>query len=228
MKTMKFHFWDDKPPILYRPGTSDEAIIQSILIDRQEYLFPAGGFQKIFDIGANIGVVSVLLANLYPDAKIHAFEPVKENFDLLLQNTFHYPQIRCHAYGLGKETGMKRIYESAVKENLGGFSTEIIHGKGQEIEIESVQEFCETVGTPDLIKIDCEGAEYEILTHLPDIHNVKWISGELHGIRDYRLLDFLSGSFYLQFSKAFHQKNWHFQAIAKTWTSSGLDQLLPD
>ena len=45
----------------------------------------------------------------------------------------------------------------------------------------------------DLIKIDTEGAEHDILTCLNDkiLNKVSWITGELHGNRDFELLNYL-------------------------------------
>ena len=45
----------------------------------------------------------------------------------------------------------------------------------------------------DLIKIDTEGAEYDILISINTelISEVRWITGELHGNKDFELLDYL-------------------------------------
>ena len=43
-------------------------------------------FDHILDIGANIGVFSILSTVLYPEAKIHAYEPCKKTYEYLKQN----------------------------------------------------------------------------------------------------------------------------------------------
>ena len=226
--TKKFHAFDDKPPIIYRPGTSDEAIIQTVLVDRKEYLFPTFEPKIVFDVGANIGVTAVILANIYPKARIYSFEPVKENFDLLKENVVHYPNVAPLHMGLGDKTETRTIYASEDNANLGGFSTFIKNDRDihleQDINIIDVAKFCEKAGTPDLIKIDVEGAEYEILSAIPDLQRVKWITGELHGINDYSLLGRLERDFRLQLARGFGDKVWHFQALSKSWSDFGLDQ----
>lgn len=218
MELKKFYLFEDKPPIYYRPGTSDEAIIDSVLIKKQEYLFPAFSPRLIFDIGGNFGALAVLMANIYPDAKIYSFEPVKENYEILIKNADpYYPNIIVMDYGLGDANRTELCYPSEDPNNLGGFSNYIeSSGKPFQIEIRDVEEVCKRYGNPDLVKIDCEGAECEILTSLP-LSDIKWITGELHSQADYELLAYLNKKFDLQFQKAFGEKVWHFHAKNKTW-----------
>ncbi len=44
----------------------------------------------IFDVGANMGIFALQIGQLYPDATIHAFEPVPAIFELLCLNTTLY------------------------------------------------------------------------------------------------------------------------------------------
>lgn len=217
----KFESFENKPPILYRVGTSDESIIQTVFVERKEYVFPPAFDPKIiFDIGANIGVVSVILANLYPEAKIYAFEPERENYEILEKNVSSYPNVKTFEVGLGDRMCSRVLFKSDDSKNLGGFSTHI-KGKGQvaddSITILKTSTLIERFGTPDLIKIDCEGAEYEILNDVPEIEKVKWIAGELHGINDFHLLAMLNEKgFNLQLSgKHKDSKIWHFFAENK-------------
>ena len=50
------------------------------------------------------------------------------------------------------------------------------------------------IKTIDLIKIDTEGAEYDILMALQEkiLSNTSWITGELHGNQDFELLNYLN------------------------------------
>lgn len=225
--TKKYYAFEDRPPIVYRPGTSDEAIIQAVIIEKKEYAFPVFSPKIIFDIGGNIGVVAIVMANIYPEAKIYSFEPVEENFELLLENVSEYKNISPMRMALGNKTEQRMMYPSENPLNLGGYSTFIPTENDRQmrkmIDVVDVAKVCDKIGVPDLIKIDCEGAEYEILTAIPDIHLVKWIAGELHGIDDYRLLAYLSSHFRLQHERGFGDKVWHFHALAKSWTDFGRD-----
>lgn len=227
MANLKKFIWDEKKPaVLYRPGTADEAIIQSVLVDQGEYLFPRIDSRfdpKIcYDIGGNIGVVAVVLASIYPKSKIFSFEPVPENFELLKQNAAPYPNITALNFGLGGDTGQRRIWDSDDPRNLGGFSVVIKNpeGKNQMVSVRDVASVFQQYGAPDLIKIDVEGAEAEIFEAMPNIERVKWIAGELHGIRDFQVLDLLSKHFTIQCARDFQAKCWHFHALNRSIAES--------
>lgn len=76
------------------------------------------------------------------------------------------------------------------------------------------------VGRVDLIKIDTEGAEYDILTTLDEnlLRSVKWIMGELHGERDFELLAFLSRWFDIDTKKSLGNRLFMFRACNKALT----------
>lgn len=215
----------EAPPIYYRSGTSDEGIIQTLLLQQQDYKFPsAPDLSLIYDMGANIGIASIIMTRLYPGATIHAFEPQEENFEVLKKNIEGYPKIVPHKYALGSSTGIKKLFPSDDPKNKGGFSTIIEHGEPVQIGVQSIKSVVERYGVPELIKIDVEGAECEILRNLPNIDRVSWITGELHSEdAEYLLLHILSTHFRLQLSRGFFDKVWHFQALNKSWTDFGLD-----
>lgn len=224
MRDLKqFEGFPDKPPIFYRPGTSDTAIINSVFINQQEYLFPPFKPKTVFDMGANIGVTAVILANVYPDAQIYSFEPEPENFSLLEMNARSYPNVKCFNYGLSNDSGAGRLYPSTDPVNLGGFSTHIKNGPGTLVALRDIAEVCQELGTPDLIKIDVEGAENHILRAMPNIEKVGWITGELHDIEAYGLLAYLSINFHLQFKHEFGDAVWHFQALNRAGLGASPD-----
>jgi len=72
----------------YREGTNDRnTIVGAFCEDKYGILdLKLNRENVVFDIGAHIGAVTVLLASLGLDLQIFAYEPVQENFDLLLLN----------------------------------------------------------------------------------------------------------------------------------------------
>ena len=70
----------------------------------------------------------------------------------------------------------------------------------------------------DIIKIDTEGAEFDILTSIdPEIlARVQWILGELHRVRDCELLAYLVEWFDLKVCKNMASNLFPLQARSKT------------
>ena len=73
----------------FRTGTSDAESLRALAQGDEivEYRIPIECSPgAILDIGANVGVVSMIFARKYPKANIFAFEPLPENFRLLRYN----------------------------------------------------------------------------------------------------------------------------------------------
>lgn len=212
------------PPIYYREGTSDQDLVAANIGEKTEYTFPEGdGIEPkvIFDVGANIGVISALLANLYPDAKIFAFEPEEQNFEILLKNTCEYPNITAKNVALGSSTGGRTLYESDDVNNFGGFS---FHPMGSDLmkplpvmQSSVEDEINAAGGAVDLLKLDTEGAEFEILSAITpaQLERMTWIMGELHGVKDHEALALLAPNFHLAFMKALRSRLFQFYAQRK-------------
>lgn len=215
----------NKKPFYFRDGTSDSLIVTHNLLaepSEREYKFEQGSPRVIVDIGANIGAISVLMSILYPDAIIYAFEPSKENYDLLLMNIAEYRNIIAFNIALGDCDEKRKIFQSTDSLNHGGKSFHPNYCNtttGEEVDVKNINKTLEKLGITqiDLIKIDCEGSEAEILMGLDyeRLSNVGMIVGELHSIRDFELLDHLSSLFSLEFSKRFSEVNYQFRAIKR-------------
>ena len=196
--------WNNKK-IYYRTSSSDMMLIYEILLKskyKREYYFPEELKPKvIFDIGGNIGITSVYLASLFPEAQIYTFEPLKENFEILKKNTSQFNNIEVFNFGLGAKNGSFKLYLSDDEENYGGvsFYYEVEGNMSEpytECEVKNVNDVIQEIGVTsvDLIKIDTEGAEYDILTNIKVefLNKTSWITGELHGNRDFELLNYLN------------------------------------
>lgn len=202
----------------YREGTSDSAILHENFIEANEhtYVFPPDeSIESIVDLGANIGAISVRMAMLYPNADILALEPVKENYEILKKNTLNFPKIRAVNAAAGSKVGSARIYQSDDENNHGGFSMGSIGVNpeiSEEITVVSLRSFPTKI---DLIKIDTEGSEYDIITSLSEeqLRGVKYIVGEMHGVKDYELMAYLrDAGFDLSFKKPMGSRVFSFCA----------------
>jgi len=66
----------------------------------------------------------------------------------------------------------------------------------------------------DLIKIDCEGAEYDVLSSLPQslLEHCEWIAGEMHDASGFKLLALLAPHFDLDLKKRMFVPSFRFHA----------------
>ena len=214
----------DGQPFYYRIGTSDPHLAYLILMKKPgEYAMPELFSPKvILDIGANVGATARFFAREYPLAKIYCFEPVAENFAMLEKNIAAFPQIRAFNIGLGKKTETIKIFHSDNQANFGGFSrfqAGSDTGTTSTVQIEACEDFFarEHIDPIDFIKIDTEGAEYDILTAIPlaRLANAQWIVGELHEQDDFKLLDYLSAHFEIGIKKTIGKRLSMFYAKKK-------------
>lgn len=217
--------------IHYRAGTSDPRLIYNILLKRGrkgEYWMPAAVDPKvIFDIGANIGITTLYLAKRFPHARIYAFEPAASNFALLQKNTATLQNIVCLNLALGTSDGEMELYSSDDPTNEGGYS---LYSQGADtartvrVQMKSPKSFMAENGITriDMIKIDTEGSEHGILTAFDPavLRTVKWITGELHGERDFEVLNMLSQWFDIGMRKSLKSRLFNFTACNKTVTPS--------
>jgi len=220
--------------LYYRPGSSDPWAIYNHLMkprERDEYAppreFPLAreAVRTVLDIGANVGVTALYFSQIFPNAQIYAFEPAPDNFAVLARNVANCERIRAFNFGLGADDATLELFASDNPVNFGGYS---LHAAGSDtskkvsIAVRCVASVLEEilVEKVDVIKIDTEGAEWDILTAFPEsvVQSAKYITGELHGNRDFALLDYLSRWFDVGMRKKLSSRLFNFQAVPKKTT----------
>ena len=125
--------------------------------------------KTIFDVGANKGEWSELVANIYPDALILAFEPVPEIFLLMQQKLAAFSSSKLHLAQIAlSDTAGEIVFYQNAKQSL--FSSLYPREDNQtlkEIKVETIKGdiYCRENGidTIDFLKIDVEGAELKVL-----------------------------------------------------------------
>lgn len=146
------------------------SLIAEIFIN-QEYSPP--GFEiaakdVVVDVGAHRGVF-LAYAALRTTNTIHAFEPNHDNFrslqQLVRRNKFDHVQLRN--YALGKATGREMLFysKSSSRHTLTGIDQRTGNALAVSYFVPtlSMREALEGIPKVDLLKMDCEGAEFEIL-----------------------------------------------------------------
>ncbi len=121
----------------------------------------------IIDVGANTGLFSLRMKALYPDSQIFCFEPYPPNFQQL-QYTIELNQlqnIQPQMAAVAENAGKIKLY--IHPRNIGGHSIYQQEAGNYFVEVNSVPLASvfdqQSIDHCDLLKLDCEGAEYEII-----------------------------------------------------------------
>lgn len=145
----------------------------------------------VFDIGANIGMYSIMVKNANSNAKVYAFEPHPITFKSLKENLKPYG-CECVNVAVGEEQGSLELYDYASNDGSSHASLykEVIEGLlnqdsvSHTVDVISIKDFLEEkkIDSIDLLKIDTEGNELKILSackHLFASKKVKAIHFEI-------------------------------------------------
>jgi FkbM family methyltransferase len=131
-----------------------------------------------FDVGANIGVYSVILANVSGDPRnVHAFEPVDHVRKKLTNNAKlnGLKGLNVNDFALGSAPGTLAMHQIKEGHFRGGTSTFTLNknvakiGEGQfdvrQVEIRTLDQYVSehVLDRVDFVKIDVEGFEIEVL-----------------------------------------------------------------
>lgn len=141
-------------------------LFHEIWIDR---LYSPVGYEikddyRVVDIGANIGVFALYAATSARNVRVRAFEPFPMNSEYFSRN-------RDQSRADNVELITAAVAESAGTRKLQVEDSWILHSlaekgssvSGIEVACVSLAEAFDGIETCDLLKIDCEGGEYEIL-----------------------------------------------------------------
>ena len=168
-------------------------------------------YRTVIDIGAHVGLFSVFCGMLNPQCKIFCFEIAKDNFEKLEQNIKNCKVKNVIPFCLAV-TDKSEVIDYYPGRDCSEFSTTQISfsnnrktivdaglnpvGRGKSITLNEVIEE-NNIDSVDFLKLDCEGAEFEILyaTTEKNLKKINKIGGEYHEYEKYTandLIDHLS------------------------------------
>jgi FkbM family methyltransferase len=170
-------------------GVMDVWSIKETFLDRFYERFGAAvedGW-TVVDIGGGIGDYTLFAALANPHGKVYAFEPFPQSFAFLQENVTANRATNIQAFqeAIWSQAGAVKI-DSTTGEP-GQFisrTTDVIVEQATQVPSISLAQAFERQGIAqcDLMKIDCEGAEYPILFNTPDevLQRVRRIVMEYH------------------------------------------------
>ena len=147
------------------------------------------GQQTIIDIGANKGLFAVFFASQLKkrDFKMYCFEPHPNTFQIL-QNNIRLNQLESNVFTFQKAVSAKSVATQSFFVARDSFDYSVFneYASDEEITVENttLKEIMDHNGIEviDLLKLNCEGSEYEILMKLPKdyLMRIKEIRMEYH------------------------------------------------
>lgn len=122
-------------------------------------------FGTVLDVGANVGETTRMFRRVWPQARVHAIEPVQSTFERLQQEFAGDPQVSCYRLALGEKAGAARILSIPLKKMNHIVSPDNpVEGPVEDVQVETGARFCETHGITsiDFLKIDAEGFDLQV------------------------------------------------------------------
>ena len=189
-KGMRLLSFRDGLNVMVRAGEGDWSVLHEIIFARSygkafDFLKQTQGDANVLDLGGNIGLFALACAQKVPQAKITSFEPGPPNQRMFEINRLVNPELgsrmelRRQAVG-----GTARIDNWFFDEARPGASSLFATtGQACRVEIAAFKDVVAAMPKPiALVKIDIEGAEYELLDETPaeSWREIQTISLELH------------------------------------------------
>jgi len=144
--------------------------------------------ESILDLGSNVGEATNVFADHIPTLKNFLMvEPQKDNFVFLQQNTRHLKNREFFNVAIYYGATEAELYLDPYYPNVGGFVLEQVNdpnvcpthkGVGEKVKLTTLEEL--DIPMVDFVKMDIEGAEYNLLLNSSYLKNVKYIDLEPH------------------------------------------------
>lgn len=181
---MKSHYHIHDLTFLIRTKSSDIPIIKEVIGSDN---YQIGGILKpndiVIDIGGHIGSFSVYAASM--GATVITYEPVTASFELLQQNVeINGFPVDINKMAVTDKEGGRMIY--IRRFNYGGSN---LYHPHMDLDLQEMIQ-CTTldkiyqdkeIDHCDFLKLDCEGAEFDIIKDFSRITSIKRIAVEFEG-----------------------------------------------
>lgn len=189
-----------------RPTTADKIALKEVWVHNIYFppIIQIGPSDTIIDIGAHIGTFTIKAALKVTNGKVYAYELAPDNFELLkenialngLSNVKAFNEAVTNYVGEAEVTlcADNPLSHSLLKDPVNGLKTSVKTTTLSQIILAN------KIDKIRYLKVDCEGAEHDVLYHTPVelLHKVEWIHVECEDIDKERntetMLAFLKGS----------------------------------
>jgi FkbM family methyltransferase len=168
--------------VLTLGGCNDLDVLREVLLCEEYHVDLPREPEVIVDLGSNIGASLIALHARYPAARLVGVEPDPATFVRLLANTAILANVTLRNVAMASEDGTVSLYPSRDSWESSLFPTQ--HGRHSitvpALTLRSLLDDVE-VTRVGLLKIDIEGAEFDVLTSFDHWNYVDAIVVEWHG-----------------------------------------------
>ena len=147
----------------------------------------------VVDIGANIGTFSLYAAKICGASRVLSFEPFSENYSILTDNIGQnrLRNVTCVNQAVAGNRGLRTLMLDSTDP---GSNSLVVGSLERAVEVEccTIEDIFQRFSLTkiDYLKMDCEGAEYEILENAtPRLQQIGRISMETHTTSDRKAED---------------------------------------
>jgi len=180
--------------------------------------YPLGRDSVVLDVGGYRGDFAQQILERF-GCRVVLFEPVPQFFALCEQRFAGRPEVRCYNYGLGATAGRFAITDEADGSSLAKPAA----AAHQWVEVRRFSDVIRDLGLEriDLLKLNIEGGEFDLLTHLLEtglIRRVRYLQVQFHhfvedaGIRRDRIREALRQT---------HEEMWNYPFVWESWRLRG-------
>lgn len=162
----------------------DDYIFNEVYVKNEYDISSFNGDEIVVDIGAHRGFFTKLCLDK-GCKNIHSFEPEPQNFKHLTENLKDYKNFQAYNLAVLDKKG-ERDFVVSSSWNTGIHSFYLQKGNTVKVKTIGLDDILDKFPKVSLLKIDTEGAEYEILYNSKLLYKVEKIVGEYHdGINQY-------------------------------------------
>ena len=126
-----------------------------------------GNPSVVFDAGAHLGQTSLHFRKVFPNARIHCFEPVSITYQQLVRNLGGRDRVFANNSALGSRAGRAFVHEgsSDLTHSISLSSESPEREPLEGVSVDTIDAYVERKGIDriNLLKIDTEGCEIEVL-----------------------------------------------------------------
>jgi FkbM family methyltransferase len=174
--------------LFYHLGVPPSWVYKEIFLNECYAAWSRDDVTVIVDLGANVGLAALYYMNRYPKARVISIEPNPDAVSCLRKNLGSYSNSEVISVAVAKNAGRTKLWvdtESASKLNssITGRDRFGRHGKFNSVFI-TTKRLEEIIPSHvDLLKVDIEGAEYEVLASLcVNPSRIRTIVSEFHDL----------------------------------------------